>query len=125
MGFRVGKDGQVVAEKRLLIEDGAIFSKLKPALDRRQVFLSLGMMALIRWETLCFIKSGAMKGVNAGTLTVACLEQTETAEALIATIIGKDAGILEPGHYSKECLYMLWLRVTGLNDDVTYRYYDS
>ena len=46
-----------------------------------------------------------MKGVDAGTLTVACLEQTETAEALIATIIGKDAGILEPGHYSKECLY--------------------
>ena len=59
---------------------------------------------MIRWETLCFIKSGAMKGVNAGTLTVACWEQTETVEALVTAVVGNDAGVLDPGHYSKECL---------------------
>lgn len=57
---------------------------------------------MIRWETLCFIKSGAMKGKNAGTVTVACLEQSETVEELVASTIGTDAGVLEPGYYSKE-----------------------
>lgn len=106
MGFRVGPDNQVVAEKRLHIEEGAIFCRLKPMLNRRQMLVSLGMLSMIRWETLCFIKSGAMKGVNAGTLTVACWEQTETVEALITAVIGNDSGVLDPGHYSKECLIL-------------------
>ena len=61
-------------------------------------------MSVIRWETLCFIKGGAMKGKNAGTVTVACFEQSETVEALVASVIGTDAGVLDPGYYSKEWL---------------------
>ena len=102
MGFRVDQNSEVIAEKRLLIEENAVFTKTKPKLDRKELLLSLSKLALVRWETLCFIKSGAMKGVDSGTLTVACLEQTETAEKLIASVIGNDAGILDPGRYSKE-----------------------
>ena len=104
VGFKIGANKEVLTEHRLHIEEGTIFSKLNPKLVRCELFLSLGNISQIRWETLCFIKSGAMKGVNAGTVTVACLEQIESAEALIAFTIGKDAGVLEPGHYSKEIL---------------------
>ena len=43
-----------------------------------------------------------MKGKNASTVTVACYEQSETVEAMVAFVIGTDSGVLEPGYYSKE-----------------------
>ena len=113
-GWKVSPDNKVETEYRLDIEEGCIFAREKLQLNRKELLVSLGKLSVIRWETLCFIKGGAMKGKNAGTVTVACLEQSETVEALVASVVGTDAGILEPGYYSKEKLSKIHIIYTLL-----------
>ena len=50
---------------------------------------------------MCFLKSGATKGVNHGTLEQSCYDQVKKAEKIIISLIGKNPEILQPGHYSK------------------------
>ena len=85
-----------------MVDTNTIFAKDKPQINKQDLLLSLGRISSIRCDTMGFLKGGAMKGAKAGTVTIASLEQYQTAEALLSAIIGNDAGILEPGHYSKE-----------------------
>ena len=97
------------------VEEGCIFAREKPQLDRKQLLVSLALISVIRWETLCFIKGGAMKGKNASTVTVACYEQSETVEAMVAFVIGTDSGVLEPGYYSKESFHEFLKTISSRN----------
>ena len=82
--------------------EGETFCKDKPEINHRQLMNELGLTTCMRWETYAFIKSGANQGVNQGTVTKACFQQIKTADAVIANVIGLDAGILAPGFHSKE-----------------------
>ena len=84
------------------MDANTIVAQEDPDLNRQDLLISLGRISAVRLDTLCFIKSGAMKGPKAGTVTIACYEQIETAESLLSSVIGDDCGILEPGVYSKE-----------------------
>ena len=87
---------------RVKVDSSTKIAKENPELNKQELLISLGRISAVRLDTLCFVKGGAMKGTKAGTVTIACHEQLETAEALLAAVIGEDAGVLEPGPYSKE-----------------------
>ena len=89
---------------RITVDANTVFSKDKPLINKQDLLLSLGRISSIRCDTMGFLKGGAMKGSKAGTVTIASLEQYQTAEALLSAVVGNDAGVLEPGHYSKENL---------------------
>ena len=87
---------------RVRMDPKGTIARENPEISKQDLLISLGKMSAVRIDTLCYIKSGAMKGAKAGTVTVACQEQLEIAETLLASVIGDDAGVLEPGNYSKE-----------------------
>ena len=87
---------------RVKIDENTIFSVEQPLINKQEMLISLGRMSSVRMDTICFIKSGAMKGSKAGTVTIACHEQLEIAETLLSSVIGEDSSVLEPGTYSKE-----------------------
>ena len=78
------------------------FSRDEIQLNDRTVMNSLGLISSIRWESYAFCKGGAGKGVNYGSLSKACFEEFQKVEKLVASVLGNDAGVLEPGFYSKE-----------------------
>ena len=67
---------------------------------------SLGKISSIRWESYAFVKGGAGKGVNYGSLSDSCHEQVKKVEDLAASVLGSDAGVLAPGFYSKDGLHI-------------------
>lgn len=92
---------------RVELDSDIPLARENPVINKQELLISLGRISAIRLDTICFIKSGAMKGPKAGTVTIACHEQLETAEALLSSVVGDDSGILEPGFYSKERVLMV------------------
>ena len=84
--------------------EGETFARDRPRVNHKRLLATLGLASGLRWETYTFIKGGAARGVNFGSLTMACYEQTKKADDLIAFVVGADAGILPPGYYSKEMI---------------------
>ena len=87
-----------------MVNTNTIFAKDKPLINKQDLLLSLGRISSIRCDTMGYLKGGAMKGSKSGTVTIASLEQYQSAEALLSSVVGNDVGVLEPGHYSKEDL---------------------
>ena len=84
------------------MDDGEVSSKPFLEIDRNDLIVTLAKLAVIRWDTLCWLRGGAMQGVNHGTLSPACYKQYLEAEAIMATVLKSDPTILSPGFYSKE-----------------------
>ena len=96
-GFAIFKDTRVKKEEM------ESYARLQVTITKEQLFVALAKVSAIRWETMCYLKGGVTNGEQSTTITVACMDQLTKAESLIADVFGTDAGILEPGHYSKEC----------------------
>ena len=77
------------------------FARNKVLITKEEALVDLAKMSSIRWETLAFIKSGCMKGTDFGTVSNPCLEQIGMVNHALASVIGDDASVLEPGYYSK------------------------
>ena len=87
--------------ERIHIDNNDYISKVKIEITREDALISLAKMSSIRWDTLCYLKGGAMRGVNHGTLSNPCYDEVKQSQPIIASVIGLDPGILEPGYYSK------------------------
>ena len=86
---------------RVQLPVAAVYSRSKVELSFDEVIVSLGKLSSIRWETLAYIKSGATRGTNFGTLTELCFEQVEKMNEIVASVIGDNPDVLDPGYYSK------------------------
>ena len=78
-----------------------MFSSDDPQITFDEVIVSLGKLSGLRWDTLAYIKSGATRGTNFGSLTKLCFEQVEKMNEIVASVLGDDPSILEHGFYSK------------------------
>ena len=90
-----------VKGERIKVDD--YYSKVNIEITKQDVMISLAKMSVVRWDTICYLNGGAMKGVNHGTLSNPCYEEVKQAQSLIISVIGVDPGILDPGYYSKVC----------------------
>ena len=86
---------------RVKINVATVFGKERPEISADEILVSLGKLSSLRWETLAYIKSGATRGTNFGTLTDLCHEQVEKMSEIAASVLGEDPSILEPGYFSK------------------------
>ena len=84
------------------MEKDETFSKSIFEIDRNDLIVSFGKMAVVRYDTLCWLRGGAGQGVNHGKLSPACYKQYLEAEEIMATVFKSDPTILAPGFYSKE-----------------------
>lgn len=83
------------------ITDATVYSRTSIELTFDEVMVSLGKLSSIRWETLAYIKSGATRGTNFGSLTELCFEQVEKMNETVASVVGDNPDVLDPGYYSK------------------------
>ena len=83
------------------VDENTIFAKRNPKITFNGTLISLAKLSSVRWETVAFIKSGAMEGTEFGTLSERCYEQYKSFENLVASVIGNDPSVLAPGYYSK------------------------
>ena len=86
---------------RVILNDATVFSNVIIELTADEIMVSLGKLSSLRWDTLAYIKSGATRGTNFGSLTKLCFEQVEKMTEIVASVIGEDPTILEHGFYSK------------------------
>ena len=93
--------GSNQSRSRVKINDATVFAKKVPDLNTNEILVSLGKLSSLRWETMAYIKSGATRGTNFGTLTDLCLEQVEKMNEIVASVLGDDPSILDPGYFSK------------------------
>ena len=100
--FRIRGSGapESLNKSRVKITDGETFSNPAASIDYHEELVALIMLSSIRWESMAYVKSGAMKGINHGNVSFACNEQIEAMNEMLAKVIGSDASILEPGYYS-------------------------
>lgn len=100
--YRVRNSGSFNFNRsRVKRNDATVFGKTNPDLDANETLVSLGKLSSIRWETMAYIKSGATRGTNFGSLTDLCFQQVEKMNEIVATVLGEDPSILEPGYFSK------------------------
>ena len=85
---------------RVQITDATVFSRSEIDLTEDEVLSSLGKLSSVRYETLAYIKSGAARGPNFGSVTELCYEQIGKMNEIIASVIGDDPSCLDPGYYS-------------------------
>ena len=91
-------------KRRVRFDEGDTFSLDDPLIDWHDTMISIAQISSIRWDTLCFLKGGAMKkGENRGTLSDKCLEEADKAEDMIMSLLS-DPSIFDPGYYSKDGL---------------------
>ena len=86
---------------RVKINDATVYSSNDPQITFDEMIVALGKLSSLRWETLAYIKSGATRGTNFGSLTKLCFEQVEKMNEIVASVFGEDPSILEHGFYSK------------------------
>ena len=86
---------------RVIINDATVFCSNAPEITSDEVMASLGKLSSLRWDTLAYIKSGATRGTNFGSLTKLCFEQVEKMNEIVASVFGDDPSILEHGFYSR------------------------
>ena len=100
--FRIRGTGspESLNKSRVKIIEGETFSNPDATLDYHEELVALIMLSSIRWESMAYVKSGAMKGINYGNVSHACNEQIEAMNEMLAKVIGTDASVLEPGYYS-------------------------
>ena len=83
------------------IYKGEAFSREFVSLNKIDMLVSLGKISSIRWDTLAFIKGGAMKGTSYGFVSETCYLQKKKANEIISSVLGDDTSVLDPGYYSK------------------------
>ena len=91
----------MVKGKRIKVMAGENLTRNEIVMGKVEVINALGKLTAIRWDTLSYLRSGAMRGVNQGTLAPECYKQEHQAEKLIVSVFGSDPSCLEPGYYSK------------------------
>ena len=86
---------------RVKISSQTVYARDAPDINLNDLITSLGKISAFRWETLAYIKGGAMMGTNFGRLTEMCMAQINKLTETVASVFGPDPSVLEPGFYSK------------------------
>ena len=70
-------------------------------INKYDILISLAKISSIKWDTLAFLKGGAMKGTNHGIISEQAYVLIKKAEVIITSVLGTDPSVLEPGYYTK------------------------